>query len=270
MKTIISSFLFLLVSCGGNDFKEVEELNTFRVLAIVSDNPEVAPGGNSNLQLFVADPLGEGRLISGTYEGCIDPGISFGASVSCEHDPNVITGNFNIDTNSLTPSGTFYTGLTQTLPVSVPATIHVGRSSREKFNGVGYIVIFKFTIDGKEVKSFKRIIATDRGSLNTNPLGGEIRVNNGNIGSSLMEGDSLKAVGVTPETYDYITVEGTSETRSEDIGVAWYTTDGKFTRSKTDLNEETEYEDSTKEEVLLISIIRDDRGGVEVLREALP
>jgi hypothetical protein len=270
MKTIIFSLLFLLFSCGGSDFNEVEELNSFRVLAIEATNPEVAAGGNSDLRLYVADPLGGGRSINGSYEGCIDPGISFGASVSCDHDPNSVSGAYNINTSTLDPNDTFYTGYSQVLAVTVPANIHAGRSDRERFNGVAYIVIFKFLIDGKEMKSFKRIVATDRGSFNANPSGGQILINNASVGSSLVEGDSLKAVGVNPETYDFITVAGDTETRSEDIGIAWYTTDGKFSRPKTDLNESTEYKDSTKDEVLLISIIRDDRGGVQVLREALP
>ncbi len=261
--------LFLFASCG-DDFRKVDALDRFRILTVIADNPEVAPGGTANLELFVSDPKGGGRIIAGTTVSCIDPGISVGADVSCDHDPARVTGTYTIDTTTADLTSNLFTGVSGSLAVTVPATILQGLSSREEFNGVGYIVIFTFTVDSQTVSTFKRIVATTRTTLNANPVGGVVQKNGGALGGSLQKEDKLTISGAAAESYDVVNVDGTQETKTETLSVAWYITHGEFDRPKTRPAEETEYQDSPlSSQMILVSVIRDERGGVQVLRESL-
>jgi len=257
--------LLLLASCGGDDFKKVEKLGEFRILAIVADDPEVLPpGASTDLKLFVSDVKAAGRLISGSSVSCIDPGIAFGARVSCDHDPSAVTRPYSVDTTGM--GGTLYTGLGPALNIPVPDSIFTGRSSREQFNGVGYIVIFNFTVDGRSVSSFKRITATNRGSLNNNPFGSNILVNSGAIASFPDKNDKLQATSSNPETFDYQTIDGDIESRTEKMQVAWYLSEGEVDKPKSDVNEESKYlGKGTTDPSLVIAIIRDERGGVDIV-----
>jgi hypothetical protein len=165
-----------------------------------------------------------------------------------------------------------FTGLaTDVLNVTVPAGIFTGRSTTEQFNGVSYIVIFNFTVDGKAVSVFKRIVATNRGTLNANPTGSAIQLNGVAITSAPAKDDKLKVTTNAPETYDFINAEGDTETRSEDFQVAWFITQGKFDKPKSDVDEIVEYQgDAPTTASLIVSIVRDDRGGVEIVREIFP
>jgi hypothetical protein len=267
---LIISLLFY--SCG-DDFKRVETLSEFRILSVVANTPEVLPGAVVTLQLFVSDVKGGGRVISGTTVSCIDPGIAFGAKVNCDHDPLAVAGTYDIDTtNGDMGAANLFTGLaTDVLNVTVPAGIFTGRSTTEQFNGVSYIVIFNFTVDGKAVSVFKRIVATNRGSLNTNPTGSAVFLNGVAIASAPAKDDKLKVTTSSPETYDFINAEGDTETRSEDFQVAWFITQGKFDKPKSDVDEIVEYQgDAPTTASLIVSIVRDDRGGVEIVREIFP
>ncbi len=266
---IIISLLFY--GCG-DDFKKVEVLSEFRVLSVVANTPEVLPGAVVNLQLFVSDVKGGGRSIPGTTVSCIDPGIAFGAKVNCDHDPSAVTGTYDIDTTTPDMTSNLFTGLAaDVLSVTVPAGIFIGRSTTEQFNGVSYIVIFNFTVDGKTVSVFKRIVATNRGTLNTNPLGSAVFLNGVAITSAPAKDDNLKVTTNSPETYDFINAEGDTETRTEVFQVAWFITQGKFDKPKSDVDETVKYlGDAATEPSLVVSIVRDDRGGVQIVREVFP
>jgi hypothetical protein len=272
---LIISLLFY--SCG-DDFKKVEVLSEFRILSVVAstNNPEVLPGAVVNLQLFVSDVKGGGRTINGTTVACIDPGIAFGAKVNCDHDPSAVPGTYDIDTaNDLDlRADNLFTGLaSDVLNVTVPAGIFAGRSTTEQFNGVSYIVIFNFTVDGKAVSVFKRIVATNRGSLNTNPTGSAVFLNGVAIASAPApaKDDKLKVTTSSPETYKFINAEGDTETRTEVFQVAWFITQGTFDKPKSDVDETVKYlGDAATIPSLVISIVRDDRGGAEIVREIFP
>ena len=271
MKALYLVILFLLSSCGDDSFKKVEALGEFRILGVVTNNPEVAPGGTASLQLIVSDvdgPIGVGRTITGTTEACIDPGIGYGASVSCDHDPAMVPGSYTVDTRTLDMVNNVFTGLaSDILNLNVPATIHIGRSDSEKFNGVAYIVIFKFSVDGKEVTTFKRIAAVSGRALNNNPPVSNIFVNGGNISAFPNDGDSLLVLADPPESYQYITTDNVTETRTEKLQVAWYTSSGEFSLSKTFADEPTEIKGSAPAgDSVVMAIVRDERGGVGFFR----
>jgi hypothetical protein len=266
MKIFSLLFLTTVLSCGDDRFTKVETLEGFRIIGINATNPEVAPGGNSTLSVYVSDVTGGGRPINGTYERCIDPGISLGAEVKCDHDPSAFSAAYNINTAALNPADSFFTGYAGALPVTVPASILVGRSAREQFNGVGYIVIFRFTVDGKNVSAFKRIVATNRGSLNQNPSGADVLLNGAIIASNPKKDDRLTVTNLIPETYSYQNVDGSTETRMEDLEVGWFVSAGSFDRPKSDYGETVKFLDDAPASLLLVAVVRDDRGGMEVVR----
>lgn len=274
MKTLILLSLFILVSCSDDSFKKVERLESFRILAIQASAPEVAPGGSANLRLYISDVNGGGRVINGTTVSCIDPGIAFGAPVSCDHDSSAVNDTYTINTGADGDLGVanLYTGLaTDTVSVTVPGTILTGRSATDQFNGVGYITIFSFTVDGREVTAFKRVVATNRATLNSNPTGSAILLNGAAIGAAPAKDDKLKVTTSVAETYDYITAEGVTETRTEEYQVAWYVTQGKFDKPKAKITETVEYQgDAPTASSLVLAIVRDERGGLDVVREVFP
>jgi hypothetical protein len=265
--------LFLLcISCGGDDFRKVEKLDGLRVLGIVADKPEVAPSDSVDVQVLISDVNGIEGTIDGTYELCIDPGISRGASVSCSHDPNKIVGSFDIAIATLLPNDQFRTGLsTETLTITVPgeASIFYGRSDGEKFNGVGYIVVFTFTTNNQTHKAFKRIIVTNRGSYNNNPTGSSLLVNGSLVSQSPVDGDELSVTSSAPESYSVINIDGIQENRLEKYEISWYTNAGTFNKPKAFINEIVNYE-GDESSTLTMALIRDERGGLHFVKASYP
>lgn len=274
MKILFLLTGLLLISCSKSNFKKVENLESFRILAIISSAPEVAAGGSSTISLLISDRKGGGRVISGTVKRCIDPGVSLGAMVNCEHDRATITSSYSIDTINDVDLGAanLYTGLaTNTVAVTVPSTILVGRSAQEQFNGVAYLVIFSFRVDGQDVMAFKRVTATNRASLNTNPTLSSVKLNGSTITVKPTQGDQLSISASTPQSFDYQTVEGIFETRTEKAEVAWYITEGILSRPKASLFEAVEYKSTAPSgSEVVVAVLRDDRGGVAYSRNVLP
>jgi hypothetical protein len=279
MKYSFFLMFILLASCGDDNFNKVEVLKGFRILSVVMTNPatdsEVQEGTVVRLQLYVSDIEGAGRTqpIVGTATSCIDPGISLGAKVNCDHDPSAITGAFSLDTGSGDLPANLYTGLADDfVDVTVPVGIFTGRSARDQFNGVSYIVIFNFTVDGKEVSAFKRIVATNRSplNLNQNPSGSSILLNGSAISTAPSKNDILEVTSNLPQTYEYITLDGNTETRTEELAVAWFVTQGEFDKPKSDVNESVKYLGSAPTvPSIVLTVVRDNRGGVEIVRRKL-
>ena len=133
--------------------------------------------------------------------------------------------------------------------------------------------IFNFTVDGREVSAFKRIIATNLEilKLNNNPSGSTISQNGIAPGPVLNKDDELQVTTDAPEVYDFINSEGATETKTETFQVAWFVTQGKFSKPKSNVDEIVEYQgDTPTVPSLVVSIVRDDRGGVEIVTESFP
>ncbi len=260
----------ILSSCGETEFKKIELLEGFRILAITTATPEVNPGDSvSDIQVFFSDPQGAGRLISGTTVSCLDPGIAFGAEVSCDHDPMSVAGIYNIDTALDDDTPGLFTGLASaTASVTVPATILLGRSATDQNNGVGYIIIFTFDVAGQEVKAFKRILASTRSTKNLNPGNPTPSTAELNGGAMALPNtdDVFRVLSTTEENYDYITTDNITENRTERFQVAWYISAGELNFAKSNVSENVKFiEETPPTSLTVISVIRDERGGTETL-----
>ena len=274
MKILLLISFMLLAGCGDDKFNRVEELKGFRILGITATSSEVAPGGMSTLQLIVSDRSGGGRVISGTTESCIDPGIGLGAEVSCDHDPATVKTAYTIDmaNDADLGSANLYTGLaTDTVNVTVPATIFAGRSARNQFNGVGYITIFNFQVDGTTISAFKRVSATNRGTFNNNPTISNVLLNGVAIAVKPNKDDKFKVATSAPETYTFMNVDGSQKVKSEEQAVAWYVSFGELNKPKAEVNEDVKYlSNSPGSTMIVLCLVRDDRGGIVFQRSVLP
>lgn len=277
MKLIHLLFLALCFGCGDNNFSRVEVINSFRILGIIANNPEVAPGGSTNVTPYVTDINGAGRTVTGTYEVCLDPGISFGATPSCVGVSGAVFSAYSINfTADSDFAANGYTGLAaNSVTINVPNDIFVGRDSRQQFNGVAIIIVFRFTVDGRQVSAFRRIVATNRtgAGLNTNPATPTALLNGGAFVVKPNKGDSLSVSPLNDEqSYSLITVEGNTETRVESYEVAWLVSGGELLKSKVSMNETTKFTESISSGSSFVSVlmIRDERGGLSFRRVYLP
>lgn len=258
-----------MASCGDDKLKKIETLNSFRILAIESATPELTlnTGLTVTARPYVSDINGNGRSLSAVIDGCIDPGISFGAEVTCEGNASKVSVAYSINTGSLPKLnsgwGAYSTALT------IPDTIFLGRTDRDKYNGIPYIIIFKFTVDGTVVKSFRRILVTNRTALNTNPTISALLLNSSTISKPNLN-DYLSATTSGSENYNTIIADGTLENRNETLTMAWYVSSGELNISKANANESVQYKNSTPSTpLLIIGVLRDERGGVAVRENLL-
>lgn len=258
-----------MISCGDDKLKKVETLSSFRILAIESATPELTQttGLTVTARPYISDTNGAGRTIGAVVEGCIDPGISFGAEVTCEGNISKVSTTYSVNTSTLPNLNSGWGSYSSAL--SIPDTIFAGRTDREKYNGVPYIIIFKFTVDGAEYKSFRRILITNRTTLNTNPtLSGFLL--NGSTLTKPNENDYLSATVSTAENYNFVLVDGTTENRNETLSIAWYVSSGELNTAKTGASESVQYKSSPpSSSLLLIGVLRDERGGVSVKENLL-
>jgi hypothetical protein len=276
MKGLLLLLPLLFVSCADDNFRRVEVLNDFRVLGIVTTDPEVSAAGDVDVYPYVSDPNGGGRRVDGTYEFCRDPGIAFGATPSCVGVAGAVTLNYSINFSSESDFATRgYTGQAATpATVTVPASIFTGSASRAQFNGIAMIVVFRFNVDGREVTAFRRIVATNRGATNDNPAPPALNLNGNPFGATKpVKGDVLTVSPLNDEeTYQVQTVDGTIESRAESYEVALYVSQGELDRSKISINESSEFKESSNSSrsFTAVVMIRDERGGLSFTREFIP
>ncbi|MFN8370554.1 MAG: hypothetical protein U0T83_08030 [Bacteriovoracaceae bacterium] len=268
----MNNFLILLtllfLACGKDPFKRVEELNSFRVLAITTSSPELNILGSLNTTVtpYISDINGGGRITAGTVEMCLDPGVTFGAEVKCDHDPYKYSSSYNFD--STTYSNNLYSGLGSSVTLTLPNYIFSGKSEREKYNGVAVIVIFTFSVDNLTVKAFRRILVTNRTTLNQNPTVTQINVNGSAITQKPNKNDEISLSYGNVESYNYEQVDGTVETKSESFKIAWFTSSGNINYPKTEVGKNAKYTSQPNSgSFLIVGVVRDDRGGVSIIEK---
>jgi hypothetical protein len=268
-KIFLLLLIFLFSSCGDDKLNKVETLDSFRVLAIQSATPELTQttGLTVTVRPYISDVKGGGRTLNAVVDGCIDPGTSFGAEVTCDGSSSKVSVAYSVNTSSLANLNSGWGANTSAL--SIPDSIFAGKTEREKFNGVPYIVIFNFTVDGVVKKFFRRILVTNRTTLNTNPTLSNLLLNGSTISKPKLN-DYLSATTSGVENYNYVLIDGTVENRNELLTIAWYVSSGELNISKALANESVQYKTSPPSSpLLIIGVLRDERGGVAVLESFL-
>jgi hypothetical protein len=258
------SFLTLLSACSPSELPDAYRLDRFRVLAILSDRPEVGPGESVTLTSFVSDFAGEGRPVLFSVEGCLDPGVGYGAEPTCQGSPTrAVVGDRIPMTGLLSPG---YTGLAApSIPCTVPEgdVIFRSASERDRFNGVGYLLTFAFTLpDGSIAKSFRTIVVSDKPVKNRNPTyAAPFLSASPSEKSTLIPAFTSDSV----ETYDEIRLDGEVESKTESLTTSWFVSEGDLSLRLTEGTAGTLYSLPLLPDPrgrVFVAVTRDGRGGV--------
>jgi len=264
--------LVTTVSCGNENLPKYRDLKNLRLLGLIADAPEVAPGSTVTITPVISDTEGNGRGLLYTAESCLDLGLSYGGSPNCENNPTrTIVANSQPVTGLSGPA--FTAAVSSTFSVTVPssAVIFAGRSSIEQHNGVPYLINYRvLASDGSvSVSAFKRVLVSTRTTKNQNPVLSDI----------FSEGLPMSSYPVGPvrlkpnypeaamETYAVMDSQSNISTKTEEIRMLWFTNYGKVVETPTEAKGETSYEPITKPDdktVVLVGLLKDDRGGAAV------
>jgi hypothetical protein len=253
----------LAAGCADGDLPKYQKLGGLRILALQADAPEIAEASlpaTVNVVPFVTDVDGAGRQITLDLEACLDPGVGFGATPSCAHDPTRTTA-----TQSFTPAAPRFTGAAAAFAVTVPVTVPLGWSETARFNGVPYLVIVRARAGSDAVDSIKRIIVSTRSGRNSsNPAAPAVQ-KDGSTLSALPAAESV----LTPllgsglgEAYPVRYDDGTELTRTETTTLSWFVNDGELKHSRTDGTSANTWKPPVSGTSFLVLVLRDDRGGV--------
>lgn len=264
-------FYFVLISCSKSDFPNYSDLGKLRVLSLVADRPEVSPGDSVQIKPYVSDLNGVAPL-SFEAQGCISPNVEYGAEPSCEG--NLTSQNLASGSLVQPNSSNNYTGEADSFTFSVPSSqdIFSGRSERDQYNGVSYLVTYRLMAsDGRSVSSYKRIVVSTRSIKNTNPVIADI-VNDGVGYNSLLYGQGVAlnlSISSGPETFYFMNSDGTIAEEQEDLTFTWFISDGEIKASRTVQGESNEYTNPGEipqgRDAFIIVTARDNRGGNNIL-----
>lgn len=263
----------ILAGCADDKLPDYSKLDRLRVLAMVASQPEANPGTTGiTITPWISDPNGNGRTLSYVAEGCIDPGVAYGAEPTCRGSASLTSLGAGAITGLSAPH---YTGNSQAISVDLPgeAVIFASRSAIDQFNGVGYLVTFSVSAtDGANVRAFRRLLVSGaaKTSKNGNPGLSDILSNGASLATLPTGAVELTAQidSGAAETYTALSVSGTSS-RSEQLTTTWFSTQGQLRFDRTEPGQATRWTPSGEAQALLIGVLRDNRGGVAVLSRAL-
>ncbi|MFZ4713317.1 MAG: hypothetical protein ACOYL6_06385 [Bacteriovoracaceae bacterium] len=266
-------FCLFLSACSDDNFKKVYKLQNLRVIAITAGKQgtltqaEFAPGDTATLEAFVSD-IDSGRTITAVIATCSDLGVSYGREPTCDNVADKITyADITLNTGGVAGN----TGAMPTFDVTIPATVLLGRSAADQFNGVNYLVTMKFsTSDGETVKAFKRLTVTTRATKNSNPSIGSIVIDNSSFATYPGAGDFSLSASSSEETYDFQSANGSISNLSEEMNVAWYVSDGEINFPVTGRTGLTHFKPGDKGILVVAAVIRDGRGGMAVTIKKVP
>jgi len=263
--------LLLLLGCSDSSFKKYALLEDFRVLAIVADKPEISSSGETvSLTPIVSDIKNEGRSITVEIVACLDPGVSYGADIDCsgELGEQSIAYNSGNTVDLATSLGaSVYTGEISSVNVTIPGDLISSRSIIEQYNGIDYLIIFKFSISGSVVlTSLKRIKISTNPSKNNNPTLAANSISFSEQTPALLEDEQRLTVTVSSgaETYSFYSLTEGLESTQEDISLSWFTSSGEISNSQINDGEFSKLTLASPlpSEAVISVLVRDGRGGI--------
>jgi hypothetical protein len=243
-----------------------------RVLALTTSTPEVLPGAAVSIQPLLSDVRGAGRSLTYTVVACTDPGVAFGNQPDCEHDSDRQSlGPFNA-----TLTAPYYTELQAAFSITIPASLFTTQRTNpfDQFNGAQYLVRVVVTAsDGSTTSAFRRIRVSGAPKLpkNSNPSITAILGSSGQTLSTVPNESMLltaQLASSAAESYLYLKTDGTTETRTENLTVAWYTSEGSLDSNRLAPDSPNQYSVATSPSypTFLVVVATDDRGGSSFLR----
>jgi hypothetical protein len=276
MKKIICISFVVLSACSKNNLPEFNKLEGLRLLAFQTITPEVNPGAAVTLTPIISDVNATGMMYSAA--SCVDTGISYGATATCEGNPTKVVIATNV---ALTLPGTAesWTGLANSFVVNVPndTLMFTGRTAQETFNGVNYIVEYTLTNNkGESLTSIKRIPVseTTKTVKNTNPTTSDILADGASMTALSFGAKTFLSTDVSLSSAEVYTTKNAQlefVTQTEKLTTTWFVTDGttKYYRSSgVNANEFTAPDQAPSgRSFYLLAVTRDERGGLSVVKK---
>jgi hypothetical protein len=276
---ILSLLCVFVFSCSKNDLPAFNKIESPRVLAIKADKPEANPGDLITLTAVISD-LSATTGVQDSLQVCIDLGIAYGASATCEGNPTkfIVHSHRVLTLPGLAEN---WTGVTDAASFTLPleAVIFNQRSDQDKYNGVNYIIEYTLhSPSGVNITAIKRIAVTEASKINKNlnPTFTDIFANNVsmvNLPVGAVVNLSSDLTNASAENYSIKDNQGNLKNYTEDLTITWFITDGetKYYRSLVgDVNEYTGPGTApTARSAYILAVARDDRGGVVVIKKKL-
>ncbi len=274
-------FIFLvcniiLYSCSKDDLPKFNQINSLRIIALTTPTPEVNPGDGVTITPFVSD-VNEVGSLSDTAYGCVDLGIAYGVLPNCDNNPTktVIHLNRTLILPSLIPDNR--TGNADTFSFAVPNSLIIfnGKTSRDQFNGVNYLVEYILTNSmGQQIKSFKRIVVSTKTPKNSNPVITDIFSNGVSMTTlpiSIKTNLTTDLSSGSVENYQSQDSNNVTQTASEVVSITWFITDGETKFFRSEIGQSNEYTGPatapTGRSAYVFAVARDNRGGATVLQK---
>ena len=268
MSIINLIFLFLLTSCGMDDFRDKSKLEGLRVLALTANTPEINSASTVTVTPLISYINGSGASLDYSWEACPDPGVDFGADFNCDDSLSALKLSGSGTFNTSTLSASFFTGNSTDISLVIPAAVftYLGTLNSDiQFNGLDYILFVKFLDSSKDISTsaFKKIKLSTKasGNLNTNPTFSGVQFN-GNALTSYPSNKGTISISTAsnPQSYSLVSSSGT-KVFEEDMFFSWYSSDGKYLFDRTDVGENNDFTPDGGSGVFVI-VYRDSRGGV--------
>lgn len=273
---LMSLFIF---SCSQDDLPDFNKVDSPRVLALMADKPEANPGDLITITPVISD-LAATTGVQDSLQVCIDLGIAYGASSSCEKNPTKVVIH-SLRTLTLPGVGENWTGAGNTASFTLPldAVIFNQRSNQDKYNGVNYIVEYTLhSPSGVNTTAIKRIAVTEstKTSKNLNPTFSDILADNVSMVNLPVGGIvnlTNNLTNASAETYSIMDAQGVLKNYTEELTVTWFITDGETKYYRSLVGGGNEYTGPSAAPVgrsaYILAVARDDRGGVIVVKRKL-
>ncbi|MBI1859864.1 MAG: hypothetical protein HYR96_02975, partial [Deltaproteobacteria bacterium] len=241
----------------------VELLSELRVVALKADQPEVAAGTTVTITPVVSDFKGGGRALTYSVSGCLDPASIGEQAERCDSRADRVEIAASTGVTGL--SSPHYTGAINTFSVTVPPAVLTLASGVQKANGWWYLVQFALTAsDGATVTAVKRILVSNRGTVNTNPTLTSVIADGAALATLPTDRTTLSASvpAASKQSYTLTFSDGSTKSQDESLAVRWFITSGTLTSATTGTEGTTDWQSPTAP-ATLVTVLSDGRGGTD-------
>lgn len=297
MRALMTSVLVVVTGCNAN-FKPETLVDGLRVLSITANPPEVAPGKPSSIDILHFDPTKSLSDTTVVWVGCEPDPIDFNRSACNDTSallqptafatfpPGVRLLGFGTHA-SYASASTLFDGVAADDPVRLNGTsgpvlaVVIGEKINPTSTDAELRELFG-RIERQElptVMALTRVTVSEKEKKNQNPTLQPLQFDGATLPPNakllVKPGQHVKVLPAAGESsaeqYDVVLPERT-ETRTESLVVAWYSTSGRFDAARVDLSMDAtttfiapgEFTDDPvpeKRTGTLFTVLRDDRGG---------